>query len=1075
MSDAAHTAEGRFNISAWGLRHQSLVLYFMLVLAAIGLYSYGKLGQSEDPPFTFKVMVIRTEWPGAGAEEVARQVTDKIEKKLQEVAQIDVLRSFSRPGESMVFFLAKDSTPAREMPEVWYQVRKKVGDIRHTLPQGIVGPSFNDEFGDTFGNIFALVGEGLDDADLKRYAEAIRSELLRVPDVAKVSFFGEQAQRVYIELSNTKLATFGLSVRDIVAALAGQNATAGAGFFETADERVWLRPSGAFEDLDAIRDTVIRAQGRSFRLGDVADVRRGFADPPRERMRFKGQDAFGIGVSMRAGGDIVALGRHLDDAVARIEAQLPVGVRLERVADQPRAVSRSVGEFVQVLTEAVVIVMAVSLLSLGLRTGVVVLVIIPVVLAITFLFMYLFGIGLHKISLGALILALGLLVDDAIIAVEMMATKMEEGWERAKAASFAYTSTSMPMLSGTLVTAAGFLPIATAASSTGEYTRSIFQVTVIALLVSWIAAVLFVPWLGYHLLPDFRAQKQNGKPSLLVRALGLLSPRLGRRLADRAAHPHELHDEYAIYHTRFYTRFRALVDACVAHRWRVIVVTILIFVGSLVVFGRFVPQQFFPDSTRPELLIDLRLAEGASHQATERAVKRVEAFLDNQPGIDNYVAWVGGGSPRFYLPLDQQLPQTSFAQFVVLTEGPAAREALRTKLIELFDHAPAEFIGVVNRLENGPPVGFPVQYRVSGQDLDEVRRIAHEVAGALRAHPQLANVHLDWEEPSKRVRLKVDQDKARLLGLTSQDVATLLNTSLQGLAVTQFREGTETIDVMLRGAESERVHLGLLPDLAIPAANGRSVSLAQIATAEYGFEQGVIWRRNRIPTVTVRANLYGAVQPAQVVAQLARPVADLQAELPLGYRVEVGGSVEESAKGGGSVAAGLPLFLIVVLTVLMLQLQSFSLVAMVLLTAPLGMIGVTAFLLVFNKPFGFVAMLGTIALSGMIMRNSVILVDQIRQDRESGRSAWEAIVESTVRRFRPIVLTAAAAILAMIPLSRSAFFGPMAVAIMGGLTVATVLTMLFLPALYAAWYRVRREPDPMRGETPTGIATQQVR
>jgi multidrug efflux pump len=689
---------------------------------------------------------------------------------------------------------------------------------------------------------------------------------------------------------------------------------------------------------------------------------------------------------------------------------------------------------------------------------VVVLIIIPVVLAITFLFMQVFGIGLHKISLGALIIALGLLVDDAIIAVEMMATKMEQGWDRVRAASFAYTSTAMPMLSGTLVTAAGFLPIALAASSTGEYTRSIFQVTVIALLVSWIAAVLFVPYLGYHLLPDF--SKRNGKPSLFARLAGRLSPALGRKLKEHAAHAHEQHDEHAIYHTAFYTRFRALVSACVAYRWWVITLTLAIFAGSLFVFGRYVPQQFFPDSTRPELLVDLRLAQGASHVATEKAVRDMEVFLDAQEGIENYVAWLGGGSPRFYLPLDQQLAQTNFAQFVILTTGPAAREALRVKLIKRFEDAPVGVLGVVNRLENGPPVGFPIQYRVSGPNLDELRRIAHEVAGALRGNAHLSNVHLDWEEPSKVVRLRIDQDKVRLLGLTRQDVAALLNTSLQGSAVTQFREGTETIDVVLRGAQSERVHLGMLPDLAIPLGDGRSVSLAQVATAEYGFEQGVIWRRGRVPTVTVRANLYGTVQPAVVVAQLAQQTDAIAASLPLGYRLDVGGSVEESAKGGSSVAAGVPLFVLAVLTVLMLQLQSFSLVVMVVLTAPLGLIGVTAFLLLFNQPFGFVAMLGTIALSGMIMRNSVILVDQIRQDLEAGRSEWDAIVESTVRRFRPIMLTAAAAILAMIPLSRSAFFGPMAVAIMGGLTVATLLTMMFLPALYAAWYRVRPAPEP---------------
>jgi multidrug efflux pump len=1044
----------RFNASEWGLNHQPLVLYLMLVLTAMGVYAYLQLGQSEDPPFTFKVMVVRAEWPGATAHEVAEQVTDKIEAKLQELAELDVIRSYSRPGEALVFVLAHDHVHSRDIAALWYQVRKKIGDIAHTLPQGVIGPSFNDEFGDTYGNIFALVGEGFAHAELKRYAEAIRAELLRVPDVAKVSFFGEQPQRVFIELSNTRLAGLGLDVRDFAEALAAQNAMRGAGFFETADERVWLRPSGAFDDLDAIRDTVIRAGGRAIRLGDVAEVRRGYADPPRERMRFMGEEAFGIGVVMRAGGDIIALGRHLDEAVARIEAQLPLGLRLERVADQPRAVARSVGEFVKVLAEAVVIVMAVSLLSLGLRTGVVVLVIIPVVLAITFVFMHLFDIGLHKISLGALIIALGLLVDDAIIAVEMMATKMEQGWDRVRAASFAYVSTAMPMLSGTLVTAAGFLPIALAASATGEYTRSIFQVTVTALLVSWVAAVLFVPYLGYHLLPDFA--KQNGRPSPLARAVGRVWPRLGRRLAERAAHAHAQHDEYAIYHTPFYTRFRALVTWCVAHRWLVIAATLAIFVASLVVFARFVPQQFFPDSTRPELLVDLRLAEGASHAATARAVRELEAFLDAQVGIENYVAWVGGGSPRFYLPLDQQLAQTNFAQFVILTEGTQAREALRAKLIARFEEAPVELLGVVNRLENGPPVGFPVQYRVSGQDYAELRRIAHAVAAALRAHPQLSNVHLDWEEPSKAVRLVVDQDKARLLGLSSRDIAALLDTSLHGMTVTQLRDGTETIAVVLRGAPSERIHLGLLPDLAIPLGNGASVPLAQVATFEYDFEPGVIWRRNRLPTVTVRANLYGGVQPAVVVDQLAGDIGAIRAALPLGYRLEVGGAVEESAKGGASVAAGVPLFVLAVLTVLMLQLQSFSRVAMVVLTAPLGLIGVTAFLLLFDRPFGFVAMLGTIALSGMIMRNSVILVDQIRQDLEAGRSEWDAIVESTVRRFRPIVLTAAAAILAMIPLSRSAFFGPMAVAIMGGLTVATVLTMLFLPALYAAWHRVRR-------------------
>ncbi|MGD9871363.1 MAG: efflux RND transporter permease subunit [Thauera sp.] len=1043
---------GRFNLSEWGLRHRSLVLYFLIVSTLLGLFSYTRLGQSEDPPFTFKVMVIRAEWPGASALEMTEQVTDKIEKKLQEIAQADIIRSYSRPGETMVFFIVKDSTPSRAIPDIWYQVRKKIGDIAQSFPSGVRGPFFNDEFGDTYGNLFALVGEGLSHAELKRHAEAIRSELLRVQDVAKVSFFAEQPQRVFIEISNTKLATFGLRLDDIVGALAEQNAETGAGFFETAEDRIWLRPSGQLEDLDAIRATVIRAGGRSFRLGDVAEVRRGYAEPPGERLRYMGQAALGIGVSMRAGGDIVALGRHLDEAVNKIDAQLPAGIRLERVADQPRAVTRAVNEFVKVLAEAVVIVMVVSLLSLGFRTGVVVLVIIPVVLAVTFLFMHLLDIGLHKISLGALIIALGLLVDDAIIAVEMMASKMEQGWDRVRAASYAWTSTAMPMLSGTLVTAAGFLPVALAASSVGEFTRSIFQVTVTALLVSWIAAVIFVPYLGYYLLPDF--SKRAGKPSAVARLVGRVWPAIGRRMAERDIHAHEQHDEFAIYHTPFYNRLRGVVNACVRLRWVVIVLTVAIFAGSLFVFARFVPQQFFPDSTRPELLVDLRLAEGVSHQATEAAVKRLEAFLDEQDGIENYVAWVGSGSPRFYLPLDQQLPQTSFAQIVILTAGLDAREVLRAKLIRLFEDEPWPLRGIVNRLENGPPVGFPLQYRVSGPDFEVLRGQARAVAELMRGNAHLSNVHLDWEEPSKTVRLVIDQDKARLLGVSTQDISSLLATSLQGTTVTQFREGTETISVVLRGAESERMHLSLLPDLALPVAGGRSVPLAQVARLEHGFEPGVIWRRNRSPTVTVRASLYDGTQPAVVVGQLAADIERIRSAMPLGYRLEVGGSVEESAKGTGSVGAGMPVFVLVVLTVLMLQLQSFSLTFMVVLTAPLGLIGVTVFLLAFDKPFGFVALLGSIALSGMIMRNSVILVDQIRQDIEAGRSQWEAIVESAVRRFRPIMLTAAAAILAMVPLSRSTFFGPMAVAIMGGLTVATVLTILFLPALYAAWFRV---------------------
>ncbi len=1032
-----------FNLSDWALRHQALVLYAMLVLTLVGAFSYSKLGQSEDPPFTFKVMVIRTGWPGASAREVEQQVTDKLEKKLQEVPWLDNLRSYSRPGESLIFLLAKDSAPPDAVADIWYQVRKKVGDIRHTLPNGIQGPTFNDEFGDVYGNLYALSGEGYEYAELKRQAEVVRAELLRVPDVTKVDFFGEQAQQVFIELSNAKLATMGIDTATLLQTLQAQNLVTSSGNFDSAEERIRIAVSGRYDQLAQMRDIRLRANQREFRLGDVANISRGYQDPPSDKVRFQGQEAMLIGVVMRDGGDVIKLGRSLDAVVSRVEGQLPIGLGLHAVSSQPRAVQRSINEFVQSLSEAVVIVLIVSLLSLGLRTGIVVAISIPVVLAITFWFMHLFGVGLHKISLGALILALGLLVDDAIIAVEMMAAKMEQGWERRRAAAFAYTSTAMPMLSGTLVTAAGFLPIATAESATGEYTRSIFQVVVIALLVSWVAAVVLVPYLGYHLLPD-----SSGRPSRFSSWLRGFLPKQALSPSE-PPHPHQ-HESY---NTSFYRLFRRLVAGCVRRRWWVIVFTLGLFAVSLFGF-KFVEQQFFPDSTRPELIVDLRLAEGVSYAATETEVKKLEAWLDKQTGIENYVAYVGNGSPRFYLPLDQQLPQRSFAQLVILTENARRREQLRKQLLALFADDFPSLRASVLRLENGPPVGFPVQFRVSGPELGPLRNIAHQVADVMRSNAYLSNVQLDWEEPVKVVQVEVDQSKARLLGVSSNDLANLINGALQGLYVTEFREGIERIDVMVRGAEIERKHLSRLENLMIPTTTGRSVPLSQIASFGYGFEEGVIWRRNRVPTITVRAHLQGDIQAPTVSAQLEQQLAALKSKLPLGYSLETGGAVEEAAKGSDSVAVGMPLFLFTVLTVLMIQLQSFSRVALVVLTAPLGLIGVTLFLLLFDRPFGFVAMLGTIALSGMIMRNSVILVDQIDQDKQAGRSDVEAIVESTVRRFRPIVLTAAAAILAMIPLTQSAFFGPMAVAIMGGLTVATLLTLLFLPALYAAWFKV---------------------
>jgi len=1026
--------DNRFNLSDWALKHQTLVLYLMLVVTIAGFISYTKLGQSEDPPFTFKVMLVRTTWPGASAQEVEQQVTDKLEKKIQEVAHLDYTSSYSRPGESVIFIAAKDSTFSDDIPEVWYQVRKKVGDIRHTLPQNIESLTFNDEFSDVYGSMYALTGDGFDFAALKNQAELIRAELLKLKDVAKVEFFGEQKQRIFIELSNAKLSNLGISATTLISTLQTQNAIVRGGSYDSAGERIRVAVSGRYNALDDLRNLRLRANNKDFRLGDVARVYRGFEDPPHDRVRYQGKETMLLGVSMQEGGDVIALGHDLDKTITRIQQQLTVGLELNTVTSQPKIVADSVNDFVKSLIEALVIVLGVSLISLGWRSGIVVAITIPVVLSATFLVMHIYDIGLHKISLGALILALGLLVDDAIIAIEMMSSKIEQGWDRARAASFAYHSTAMPMLTGTLVTIAGFLPIATAASSTGEYTRSIFQVSAIALVISWFAAVIFVPYLGYHLL---------AKPAK----------------QDSLKNEHQHHE---IYNTKFYKAFRALVTKCVHYRKTVIALTLALFILSILGFSK-VQQQFFPDSTRLELIVDLRMTEGASYAATDAEAKKLELWLQlwsskqsgKDLGIENFVTYIGTGGPRFYLPLDVQLPHRGFGQFVILTKNLASREALRKDLLNLFENKFPALRASVLRLENGPPVGFPVQFRVSGANINQIRSIAHQVAEIMRANANLVNVQLGWEEPSKVVHVEVDQVKARLLGISSVDIANLLNGAMQELYITEFREGNERIDLVVRAPQAERLRLSHLPDLMIATPSGQGVPLSQIATISSDFEEGVIWRRNREPSITVRANLQGNMQAPVISAQVEAKLDGIKASLPLGISLETGGAVEESAKGAVSVAAGIPLFLMAVITILMLQLQSFSRVLLVILTAPLGLIGVTVALLLFDKPFGFVAMLGTIALSGMIMRNSVILIDQIEQDKASGLEEWQAIVESTIRRFRPIVLTAAAAILAMIPLTRSVFFGPMAVAIMGGLAVATLLTVLFLPALYALWFKVK--------------------
>ncbi len=1026
--------EGRFNLSAWALRHQALVVYLIALATLAGILAYTRLAQSEDPPFTFRVMVIRTFWPGASARQVQEQVTDRIGRKLQETPAIDFLRSYSRPGESLIFFTMKDSAPVKDVPETWYQIRKKVGDIGYTLPPGVQGPFFNDEFGDVYTNIWTLEGDGFTPAQLHDYADQLRTVLLRVPGVGKVDYFGDPDQRIFIEVNNAQLTRLGISPQQLGQAINAQNDISSTGVLTTADDRVFVRPSGQFDNVAAIADTLIRINGRTFRLGDLVTVKRGYDDPPVTQMRANGHAVLGIGVTMKPGGDVIRLGKALDAESKDLQAQLPAGLKLTLVSSMPHAVAHSVDDFLEAVAEAVAIVLVVSLVSLGLRTGMVVVISIPVVLAVTALFMYLFDIGLHKVSLGTLVLALGLLVDDAIIAVEMMAVKLEQGYTRARAAAFAYTSTAFPMLTGTLVTVSGFLPIALAKSSTGEYTRSIFEVSAIALIASWFAAVVLIPLLGYHLLPE------------------------------RKKHAHEAHlpddHEHDIYDTRFYTRLRGWIDWCIERRFVVLLITGALFVVALMGFS-LVPQQFFPSSDRPELLVDLRLPEGASFAATLRETERLEKVIDKRPEIDHSVNFVGSGAPRFYLPLDQQLQLPNFAQFVITAKSVKDREKLATWLeTTLREQFPA-VRWRLSRLENGPPVGYPVQFRVSGDSIATVRSIAEKVAATMRGDARTVNVQFDWDEPAERsVRFELDQKKARELNVTSQDVSSFLAMTLSGTTVTQYRERDKLIAVDLRAPRSERVDPAKLAGLAMPTPNG-PVPLGSLGRFTPTLEYGVVWERDRQPTITVQSDVRAGAQGIDVTHAVDAKLNALRAQLPVGYQINIGGSVEESAKAQKSINAQMPLMAIAVFTLLMIQLQSFSRVLMVVLTAPLGLIGVVGTLLLFGQPFGFVAMLGVIAMFGIIMRNSVILVDQIEQDIAAGHGRFDAIVGATVRRFRPITLTAAAAVLALIPLLRSNFFGPMATALMGGITSATVLTLFYLPALYAAWFRVKRdERDP---------------
>ena len=1052
-SSAEPSAEpaSRFNLSRWAIEHPALTRYLMVVLMVLGFAAYFQLGQDEDPPFTFRAMVVRAYWPGATAQEMADQVTDKIERTLQEVPYADKIRSYSKPGEAQIIFQLKDSSRPADVPQIWYQVRKRVGDMRGTLPAGVIGPFFNDDFGDVYGVIYALEADGFSPAEMRDFADSVRQQLLRVQDVAKVELFGVQDEKVFVEVSHKRVAQLGLDMQQVLAQIGQQNAVESAGAVRLPQDTVQVRVAGAFGSLDDLRALPIRgASGQQLRLGDIATVTRAPVDPPQVKVRHQGREVIALGVSMAKGGDIIALGRSLRTAVASIQSALPAGVTLAQVQDQPRAVATSVNEFVKVLVEAVVIVLAVSFLSLGLhkragshpwwkrwyvdmRPGLVVGITIPLVLAVTFLAMHYFGIGLHKISLGSLIIALGLLVDDAIIAVEMMVRKMEEGYDKVRAATFAYEITAMPMLTGTLITAAGFLPIGLANSVTGEYTFAIFAVTVIALLLSWWVSVYFVPYLGTRLL------------------------KVPPHAADFGT-PHELFDG------PFYSRFRRTVNWCVQHRWITIAATVATLALGVVGMGR-VQQQFFPDSSRPEILVDLWLPEGASFTANEEVARRVERRLATEAGVQSVTTWVGSGVPRFYLPLDQVFPQTNVSQLIVLPQDLKTRESLRVRLPALLATEFPEVRGRVKLLPNGPPVPYPVQFRVVGPDPAQLRTRADEVKAAMRANTRMRGVNDNWNESVKVLRLQVDQAKARALGVSSQSIAQASRTLLSGTAIGQYREGDRLIEIVLRQPRDERDALTDLANAYLPTASGRSIPLAQIATPVLGWEPGVMWRENRDYAITVQGDIIEGLQGATVSTELLPVLRAIEAKWPAGYRIEVAGAVEESSKGSASIAAGVPLMLFVVFTLLMLQLHSFSRALLVFLTGPMGIAGVAAALLVLDRPFGFVALLGVIALMGMIQRNSVILIDQIEQDRAMGVPAWDAIVESAVRRLRPIVLTAAAAVLAMIPLSRSVFWGPMAVAIMGGLIVATVLTLLALPAMYAAWFRVQR---PGTAHAPVG-------
>ncbi|RON83349.1 ACR family transporter [Pseudomonas chlororaphis] len=1009
--------KGSFNLSEWAIRHQSFVWYLMFVALLMGVFSYMNLGREEDPSFTIKTMVIQTRWPGATQEETLKQVTDRIEKKLEELDSLDYVKSYTRPGESTVFVYLRDTTSGKDIPEIWYQVRKKINDIRGDFPQGLQGPGFNDEFGDVFGSVYAFTADGLSMRQLRDYVEQVRAEVREVPNLGKVEMVGEQDEVIYLNFSTRKLAALGIDQRQVLQSLQSQNAVTPAGVIEAGPERISVRTSGQFASEKALATVNLRLNERFYRLADIAEISRGYVDPSTPQFRFNGQPAIGLAIAMKKGGNIQDFGKALHAKMDQLTAELPVGVGVHTVSDQAEVVEKAVGGFTSALFEAVVIVLVVSFVSLGVRAGLVVACSIPLVLAMVFVFMEYSGITMQRISLGALIIALGLLVDDAMITVEMMVTRLEMGESKEQAATFAYTSTAFPMLTGTLVTVAGFVPIGLNASSAGEYTFTLFAVIAVAMLVSWIVAVLFAPVIGVHILST-NVKPHSEEPGRIGRA------------------------------------FNGGLLWAMRNRWWAIGITVLAFVLS-VVGMRFVQNQFFPSSDRPEILVDLNLPQNASIAETRMAVDRLEATLKDDPDIERWSTYIGEGAIRFYLPLDQQLQNPYYAQLVIVSKGLESRTALTERLKKRLRD---DFVGIgsyVQALEMGPPVGRPIQYRVSGKDIDQVRKHAIELATELDKNAHIGEIIYDWNEPGKVLRIDIAQDKARQLGLSSEDVAQLMNSIVSGSTVTQVHDDIYLINVVGRADDSERGSPETLQNLQIVNPNGTSIPLLAFATVRYELEQPLVWRRDRKPTITIKASVRDEIQPTDLVRLLKPDIDKFAAGLPVGYSVATGGTVEESGKAQGPIAKVVPLMLFLMATFLMIQLHSVQKLFLVASVAPLGLIGVVLALVPTGTPMGFVAILGILALIGIIIRNSVILVTQIDEFEHAGYSPWDAVVQATEHRRRPILLTAAAASLGMIPIAREVFWGPMAYAMIGGIIVATLLTLLFLPALYVAWYKIK--------------------